>query len=754
LRPGSGPRRLRCQELKFVDSLLELGIDHGQKNEIPSPLRVRLLSVVLASLAWLLGPLAETARAQALQSRDWPVWNGDANGDHYSPLAQIDRKNVTGLRVAWTYDTGEEGGLETNPLVIGGVVYANTPSRKVVALDAVSGKLRWKFDSGVPGVGPVRGLAYWTDGRQARIFAAVNNFLYALDASDGRPLPQFGEGGRIDLRKDLGRDYRQQSITMTSPGVVYRDLIIVGGMEPEDHPAPPGDIRAYDVRTGALRWTFHTIPQPGEIGYDTWPPGAWTKAGAANNWAGMVVDAERGIVYAPTGSAVTDWYGADRVGDDLFSDTLLALDAATGKRLWHFQGVHHDLWDRDFPAPPVLLTVTSDGRRVEAVAQTTKSGYVFLFDRATGRPLFPIVESAYPASTVPGEVTSPTQPLPVWPLPFTRQGVTEDMLTTRTPEAHAWAVKKFRTMAGGNGGQFDPPRLGQVVAALPGANGGGEWGGPAVDPATGVLYANANETPRVYGLMVPPPPKSNGERIYQQRCSACHGLALAGAPPEIPSLVGVDHRLTDQKIADLVRQGKGRMPPFTDIPEKQLQALVHYLKALPVEATSAAASMKTGMPAEADISEPGTPAGSRYKSNKGWFADPDGYPAIVPPWGTLSAIDMNTGKYLWKIPLGYYPELAAQGLANTGTLNYGGPLVTGGGIVFIGATYFDRKIRAFDSRTGQLLWEGDLPLPGTATPATYVAHGKQYILIATGGEGGGSQFRGGTGGIYVAFALP
>lgn len=711
----------------------------------PAP---RVAAAVLAVAA--VGGLSSRARS-APGARDWPVFNGDGNGDHYSPLTQINRRNVGQLRPAWSYDTGEEGGLETNPLVIGGVVYANTPSRKVIALDAVSGRLLWKFDSGVPGVGPVRGVAYWTDGRDARILAGVNNFLYALNAADGKPIPAFGEGGRLDLRKELGRDYRTQSFMMTSPGVIYRDLIIVGGMEPEDHPAPPGDIRAYDVRTGAMRWIFHTIPHPGEFGYDTWPPGAWTSAGAANNWAGMVVDARRGIVYAPTGSAVTDWYGADRVGDDLFADTLLALDAATGRRLWHFQGVHHDLWDRDFPAPPVLLTVTSGGRRVDAVAQTTKSGYVYLFDRVTGTPLFPIVESRYPASTVPGEVAAATQPLPTLPAPFTRQGITEDILTNRTPEAHAWAVKKFRTLAGGDGGQFVPPRLDKLLGNLPGANGGGEWGGPAVDPTTGILYVNANETPRFTGLVLPPRATSREERVYQQRCSACHGVTRAGAPPEIPSLVGIDQRMTDQQIADIIRQGRRRMPGFSDVSEDQVKGLIRYLKGT---AVAVAASRKPALPDESDDGEPGSAGASIYKSSKGWFNDPDGFPAITPPWGTLSAIDMNTGRYLWHIPLGYYPELAARGLTNTGTLNYGGPLVTAGGVVIIGATAFDRKIRAFDSRTGRLLWEGELPLPGLASPATYVVRGKQYILIATGGEGGGSQFRGRTGGIYQAFALP
>jgi quinoprotein glucose dehydrogenase len=717
-----------------------------------APAHTRRLVAALTFVACILGTFG-TSGAQGGKSSDWAVWNGDPNGDHYSPLNQINRENVSKLRVAWKFDTGEPGGLETNPLVIAGVVYANTPTRKVVALDAVTGKLLWKFDSGVPGEGPVRGVAYWSDGHEARIFSAVNNFLYALNPRDGKPVPQFGEEGRIDLRKGLGRDYLQQSITVTSPGTVYKDLIIVGGREPEDHPSPPGDIRAFDVRTGALRWTFHTIPHPGEFG--TWPKDAWTIGGGANNWAGMVVDTRRGIVYAPTGSAVTDWYGADRVGDDLFSDTLLALDAETGKRLWHFQGVHHDLWDRDFPAPPVLFTVKSGGKRVDVIAQTTKSGYVFLFNRSTGKPLFPIKETKYPASTVPGEVASPTQPLPTLPLPFTRQGVTEDILTNRTPEAHAWAVKEFNKSVGGDGGQFVPPRLDKVSIVLPGANGGGEWGGPAVDPTTGILYVNGNETPRLYGLILPPPPASNGEHVYQQRCSACHGLNLKGTPPEIPGLVGIDHRLSDRQIQDVVQQGKGRMPPFTDISVAEVNSLVRYLKAPSMQPGNAGAAQKTlAASTESEDSESGANEGSKYKAIRGWFADPDGYPGIVPPWGTFSAIDMNTGNYLWHIPLGYYPELAAKGMTNTGSLNYGGPMVTAGGIVLIAATAFDRKFHAFDSKTGELLWESELPLPGLATPATYMVDGKQYIIIATGGEESGSQFRGSTGGVYVAYTLP
>ena len=680
---------------------------------------------------------------------DWPVYGGQPANQHYSSLTQINRSNVNKLRVAWTYDTGEDGGLETSPLIVGRTLYAYTPSQKVIALDAVNGKLLWKFDSDVKAEQSARGVAYWTDGKDGRILAGVMNYLYALDPSTGKPIPSFGEGGRIDLRKNLRGDYQAQSIALTTPGIVYKDLIIVGGEMPETLPAPPGDIRAYDVRTGDLRWSFHTIPHPGEFGYETWPKDAWKTSGAANNWAGMALDAERGIVYVPTGSAAFDFYGGDRIGNDLFADTVLALDANTGKRIWHFQGVHHDLWDRDFPSAPALLTVTHDGKQIDAIAQTTKTGYLYLFDRLTGQPLFPIEERSYPASTVPGELASLTQPRPLKPAPYARQLLTEDMLTNRTPEAHAWAVDKFRTFR--SEGLFVPFGLDGQTVIFPGFDGGAEWGGPAIDPKTGVIYVNANEVAWTGGLAADKPTRTPGEAIYRSQCSVCHGADRSGSPPGFPSLIGISKRLSDTQITATIHQGKGRMPTFPNLSDAQLTTLLEFLHDDPTASPGAhPTSDKQEMASVA--AEATTPQEPQY-SFTGYrkFLDPDHYPAIAPPWGTLNAIDLNTGNYLWKIPLGEYPALAAKGMKNTGSENYGGPIVTAGGLVFIGATLYDYKFHAFDSRTGKLLWETQLPYAGRATPATYMIDGKQYVVVAT---GGGRYQVAPAKGVYVAFSLP
>jgi quinoprotein glucose dehydrogenase len=688
-------------------------------------------------LAFLFLATVLNAQEDHVALSDWPAYGGDAAGTRYSSLTQIDRSNVGRLQMAWQFDPGDSppnGRFQAQPIVVDGILYSVTPGSSVVALDGATGKLKWSWKSGERSVG--RGITFWTDGKEQRLLAGFGRYVYAVDAVTGKPFDDFGRGGRIDLHYDLDRDPKKQSVSLTTPGVIYKDLYIVGGRTAESLPASLGDIRAYDVRTGKLRWTFHTIPRPGEYGYQTWPKKAWTYTGAANNWAGMAVDVKRGIVYVPTGSAAADFYGANRVGDDLFANTLLALDAATGKRIWHFQGVKHDIWDRDFPSPPTLVTVEHDGKRVDAVAQTTKQGFVFLFDRANGKPLFPIEYRRVPPSTVEGEVAARTQPFPLKPAPFARQLLTEDMLTTRTPQAHQWAVEQFKTLR--SEGLFIPFMVGKETVVFPGFDGGAEWGGSALDPTTGVLYVNANDIAWTSSMRRTLAAASLGRQTYLNQCAACHGENMSSGSA-FPSLVDIATRRTRAQVAASIRNGSGRMPGFSSLPPQTLVQLVQYVMS---------GKAKGAAPASRSPREPKYDFTGYHK----WY-DPDGYPAVAPPWGTLNAIDLNSGEYAWKIPLGEYPDLAAQGLKDTGTENYGGPIVTAGGLVFIGATNYDKKLRAFDKDTGKLLWESLMVNSGNATPITYEVNGKQYVVIAAFGGYAGTRAAP-PGGAFVAFALP
>jgi quinoprotein glucose dehydrogenase len=687
----------------------------------------------LISLAAVLVVACGAGKPDEHRPRTWRVYGGNPEGTRYSALGEVNRGNVARLEVAWSYDSREEGGLQTNPIIVDGVVYVTTPKHKVVALDGVTGAVRWRFDSKIEGSGPNRGVTYWESGDDKRIFTAQDQYVYAIDARTGQPVPAFGREGRIDLREDLGRPAEEQSVRLTTPGIVYKDLLIVGGRVGEGLPSSPGHVRAYDAGTGKPRWIFHTIPHPGEPGYETWPKEAWKVSGGANNWAGMALDEARGIVYVPTGSAAADFYGANRLGDNLYANSLMALDAATGRRVWHFQAIRHDLWDRDFPSPPSLVTVKHDGRRIAAVAQTSKQGYVYLFDRASGRSLFPLENHGAPPSTVDGEVAADTQVLPTKPAPFSRQHVTEDTLTTRTPEARRKVVEAFRTFR--NEGAFVPFSVEKDTVVYPGYDGGAEWGGSAFDPDTALLYVNANEMAWT-GSLAPNVAGAGGRALYLQNCAACHRDDLRGAPPQMPSLVGVANRRHEGELVRMIRQGVGRMPGFPTLSTVEVAKLVEY--------------MKTGEDRGADHSSP-SPVSLKYRfTGYHKFLDPDGYPAIAPPWGTLTAINLDTGEHAWQVPLGEYPKLAAQGLRDTGSENYGGPVVTAGGLVFIGATSFDKKIRAFDKTTGRLLWEATLPFSATGTPATYEAGGRQFVVTpAGGGKDGGPS-----GGIYVAFALP
>ena len=674
----------------------------------------------------------------------WNVYGGDAGFSHYSRLDQINRSNVHRLEIAWTYDSGDafqNSELQTNPIIIGNILYSATPQRKVFALKAATGELLWSFDPSngeeVRGINAFRGVSYWTDGTDKRIFTNYMYYLYALDAMTGEPAAGFGDDGRLDLRENLGRPVEEVSITTTSPGVIYKDLIIMGSRVSESLPAPPGDIRAYDVRTGELRWTFHTIPHPGEPGYETWPEDAWLYIGGANSWAGMSLDEERGLVFVPTGSAASDFYGANRVGDNLYADCLLALNADTGELIWYYQLVKHDVWDRDLPTPPALVTVERDGQLIDAVAQPSKYGNVLVFDRETGESLFPLEEITVPPSNVEGEVLSETQIMPLEPQPLARQVFTEDMITDRTPAAHDDVLKRFRSVE--SGPQFTPPSTKGAII-FPGYDGGPEWGGPAFDPETGLLYVNSNEMVWILKLVENSVwnKMTNSRELYESNCASCHKTDMSGFPPNFPTLLDLSELYDQDDFIEFTVNGAGRMPAYSYLTETELEAITRYV--LYGEEKEVDRGRNIRSPYELKYLFAG------YEK----FLDPDGYPAIKPPWGTLNALDLDTGEYRWQIPLGEYPELVAQGVTNTGSENYGGPVVTAGGLLFIGATVYDNKFRAFDKLTGELLWETTLPNSVNATPATYEVDGRQFIVVAAGGGKGPQP----SGALYVAFALP
>lgn len=713
--------------------------------------------LVRIALGVLLGLPSATAG-----DRDWPVYHGDAEGTHYSPLRQIRRGNVHRLQPAWVY-RAEEGSLragstiECNPLVLRGRLYLTTPGLRVVALDAATGHELWSFDpwNGRPGTGVNRGLAWWEPPKDdpapagmkdpPRLFFAAGPLLFALDARNGQPLASFGRGGHIDLREGLDQDAFYLAVHAPTPGVVFRDLLILGSSIPDTlPPTAPGHLRAFDVRTGQRRWIFHTLPHPGEPGYETWPPEAWKHNGGVNAWGGLTLDPRRGWVFAGTGSPNYDHYGGDRPGANLYANCTLALDAATGALRWHFQTVHHDLWDYDLPCPPVLLTVRHGGRRIPAAAQITKTGFVFLFDRETGRPLFPVEERAVPPSDVPGEVAWPTQPFPLRPPPFAHQGLWAADVTDRTPAA-ARAIRD-RLAAMRSEGLFTPPSLRPTVV-MPQFNGGGEWGGPAVDPRRGWLYVNASNEPE-WIQMLPARPKDEvaleelGGHLFRAACTSCHGSGRTDLPslPALQSLKDVALRMSRSDVLTLLETGRGQMPSFATLSPVERRALVAFLFHDRNGEVVRTADLPSGWAQRLPWIANGHPE----------LRDPDGYPASRRPWGTLTAYDLNRGEQVWQVPLGTYPDLERQGLPPTGTFNIGGPLVTAGGLVFIGAT-MDERFRAFDARTGRVLWEFQLDAGGYASPATYSVGGRQYVVIAAGG-GGKPGTR--SGNAWWSFALP
>jgi len=676
----------------------------------------------------------------AVEDWEWQHYLGDERRSHYSPLAQIHRANVDQLEVAWTYDTGPlEASLsqiQCNPIVVNGVLYGTSSRSHVFALDAETGRELWLFDPvrhGSAAQGHNRGVVHWAGPGGGRIMAASGQYLWALDAKTGDPVPSFGDGGRVDLREGLAHGSKGGGVSSPTPGVIHRDLLILGTKVGETEGAAPGDIRAYDLNTGEIRWVFHTIPHAGEFGADSWPENAWRTQGGANSWAGVSLDAERGIVFLPTGSATPDFWGGERHGQNLFANTLLALDAMTGERLWHFQIVHHDLWDRDLPSPPNLITIERDGRVIDAVTQATKSGHLFVFERETGEPVFPIEERPVPESSAEGEWVSPTQPFPTAPPPFTRQGFDLSRIDDREEGFRAAQIARLEGMRMGE--HYIPPSLeGSIM--YPSFDGGAEWGGAAWDPTSGLLYINANEVGGMLRLMERPK-GFNPRSVYLEKCGLCHGPDLAGTGVGT-SLLGIGERRMPVEIYTTIALGSGRMPSFVEMPFPIMERLTAYISD-PDDSEKALAALDA---------RPGSE--SRYVSaGYLYLRDAEGVPINEPPWGTLTAIDVAAGQLRWQVPLGEYPHLAAKGIVGTGTENYGGAVVTAGGLLFIAAST-DEKLRAFDKLTGEELWQTKLPAAGYSTPATYSVGGRQFIVLAAGGGKLGTK----SGSTYIAFALP
>ncbi len=648
---GSGAKETRIAEIGMTHCFLSASTTHcflsaSTTHYFPaqSTMRHGPLSLVLALMLWF--------EATPASAQEWRYWGGDSGGTKYSTLQEIDKSNVSKLKVAWVYDTGDfsdgtspetpsRSAFESTPLLVDGVMYLTSPFAKLIALDPESGRELWVFDPKMSKSERInlyinRGVSYWTDGERRRLLLGdQQGRLFSIDAATGRPDPSFGGDGMIDLSKGMISETRPGRYGLNSPVAVCGDVIVAGSWVTDGlaH-GPSGDIRGFDAYSGEQRWRFHVVPGPGEFGHDTWEGDSWKDRGGANSWSISSVDEENGLVFVPLTSPSTDFYGGDRHGANLFSNSLVALDCKTGERRWHYQTIHHDLWDWDLPAQPMLITVQREGKDVQAVAQLTKTGFVFLFDRLTGEPLFEIEERPIPAGDIPGEQYSPTQPHPLKPPPFARQSMTRDEITDVTPESRKECLEALQD-AVIEGPLFRP--IGEKFTVMfPDTNGGPNWGGGSYDPTTATLYVNSMDVGALKRMVERP---EGSETPYRPR-SGPHGR----------------------------------------------------------------------------------------------FWDSNQYPCVKPPWGSLTAIDMNKGEHRWRVTLGEIDELTAKGVPPTGAPNLGGSIVTAGGLVFIAATN-DGRFRAFDKDTGKTLWETRLPASGHAVPITYTGpnDGKQYVAIAAGG---------------------
>jgi len=692
----------------------------------------------------------------------WRNYGGSPDGAQYSALRQINRSNVKDLQVAWTYRTGDDKKYAFNPIVVDGTMYVLAKNNSIVALDAATGKEIWTHPTD-PNATLItnRGIDYWesADRSDRRLIFSLRNELRELNARTGESIRQFGTNGAVDLRAGLGRDPNSLTLVQSyNPGRIFEDLLILGSATNEEYNSGPGDIRAYDVRTGRLAWTFHTIPHPGEPGYETWPKDAWKSIGGANDWSGMALDEKRGIVYVPTASPKYNFYGANRPGANLYGDCLLALNARTGKLIWYYQMVHHDIWDYDNDSTPMLTTVQHNGKKVDVVAQAGKVGFLWVFNRETGEPLWPIEERPVLKSDMPGEETWPTQPFPTQPPPFARQSFTvKDLSPFLEPAERERLTSEM--LSAHNEGLFTPPGLGNTVE-MPGNNGGVNWGGTTVNPNTGDLYVVSKDLPAMLKLELASKvsqagsPEEQGRSIFTANCSLCHGTHGEGKPPGIPSLVGVGSKLSDDEIRSVVQHGRGPMPSFSQLSASELTSLLAYLKH-PELAPASTPEVNTGTPGPVD------PISAHYRSSFGFMFAESGLPVITPPWTSLTAYDLNTGTIRWKIPLGVVPELAAKGFTNTGSqFPKVSPVLTAGGVIFTGTR--DRKVRAIDSDTGKVLWEAEVDTALEGMPAIYEVQGREYVVFCAAAQAttythsvpGHPASQDPIPGAYVAFALP
>ncbi len=728
--------------------------------------RYALTAILLSAMIYTGCKVYPTLVAQkpADINRTWSKYKADNEGTAYSALEQINLSNVAELQVAWTHrfsdaPQGSRGGTsESNPIIIDGVMYTMSARHRAYALNATTGEQIWSFDpfNGGAGGGVGRGVTYYEDGADKRIMFTGGDQLFSVNAANGQLIQSFGNGGKVSMNVGMRGEPDKISVIPTTPGTIYQDLYIIGNEVSELYGAEPGHIRAYNVKTGALAWTFHTVPQPGEVGYDSWPKDAWKYVGGANSWGGITLDAQRGMVFLATGSPTYDYYGKDRVGNNLFGNSVVALDARTGKYRWHFQTVHHDLWDYDLPAAPNLITVIQNGKKIDAVAQTSKLGYIYTFNRDTGVPLWPIEERPVPTSDIPGEVTSPTQPFPTKPKPYARQIITEADIANYSKASHDTLMKRFKSFR--YEGPFTPPSI-KGTFMMPGSRGGSSWGGGAVDPAKGIIYVKSNDSPEIATMKkVVQNETANlsayaqGKALYNTYCVACHMPDKNGDESGNPSLVAIETRLSREDAVNKIKRGGGKMPSFASVIAGKEEAIISYL--FDKEPAAARAGREQSFLKEIQANNAANKIADIKEDDQylnltayGQFTDNERRQGIKPPFGQLHAINLNTGEFEWTVTIGNTPDSQLPGAPETGASGSAGPLVTKGGLLFIGSTR-DRKFRAYDQKNGKVVWEYTLPGIANANPSTYWSNGKQYIAISVGGDATNPA------GYMMAFALP